>query len=144
MNSKPKMPDARDQDVGRRIRAQRVVRRISQTELANTLGVTYQQVQKYENGLNRVGAGRLARIAEALNVPVSFFFNGDDVRSEAGEDINSAVSFLETAGAVRLARAYAQIEDPQIRRVLVALAEEIASGRRRPLGRRGRKSGRQS
>jgi transcriptional regulator with XRE-family HTH domain len=142
--SKPKTPDACDQDVGRRIRAQRVVRRLSQIELANHLGITFQQVQKYEKGLNRVGAGRLARIAEVLNVPVSFFFSGDDARPETGENINSGLSFLETAGAVRLARAYARIDDPQIRRVLVSLAEEIAGGRRRPPGQRGRKSGRQS
>jgi transcriptional regulator with XRE-family HTH domain len=129
---------------------------MSQTELANSLGVTFQQVQKYEKGVNRVGAGRLARIAEVLNVPVSFFFSGDHPPSEAGENVNSGLSFLETAGAVRLVRAYAQIEDPQIRRALVDLAEEIAGGRRQGKhasfsgyeaegsGKRGRKPGRKS
>jgi transcriptional regulator with XRE-family HTH domain len=133
--TRTKAPDARDVDVGRRIRAQRLVCRMSQTELANSLGVTFQQVQKYEKGVNRVGAGRLARIAEVLNVPVSFFFTGDHTPSEAGENINSGLSFLETAGAVRLVRAYSQIEDPQIRRALVDLAEEIAGGRRRDSGK---------
>lgn len=155
--TKTKAPDARDVDVGRRIRAQRLVCQMSQTELANNLGVTFQQVQKYEKGVNRVGAGRLARIAEVLNVPVSFFFSGDHTPSEAADSVNSGLSFLETAGAVRLVRAYAQIEDPQIRRALVDLSEEIAGGRRRdgkhahyasydPEGssRRGRRGGRKS
>ena len=104
---------------------------MSQTELANNLGVTFQQVQKYEKGVNRVGAGRLARIAEVLNLPVSFFFGGDHMPSEADESANSGLRFLETAGAVRLVRAYAQIRDPQIRRALVDIAEKIADGRRR-------------
>ena len=70
--TKTKAPDARDVEVGRRIRSQRLVSRMSQTELANNLGVTFQQVQKYEKGVNRVGAGRLSRIADVLSVPVSF------------------------------------------------------------------------
>ena len=126
-----KTPDARDADVGRRIRAQRLVHRMSQTELANKLGVSFQQVQKYEKGVNRVGAGRLARIAEALKLPVSFFFGDHPTPSEANEGVNSGLRFLETAGAVRLVRAYAQIEDPRIRRALVDIAEEIADARRR-------------
>lgn len=155
--TRTKAPDARDVDVGRRIRAQRLVCRMSQTELANNLGVTFQQVQKYEKGVNRVGAGRLARIAEVLNVPVSFFFNGDHTPSEGDDSVSTGLSFLETAGAVRLVRAYAQIEDPQIRRALVDLSEEIAGGRRRDgkhagfggyeaegAGKRGRKAGRKS
>ena len=155
--TRTKAPDARDVDVGRRIRAQRLVCRMSQTELANNLGVTFQQVQKYEKGVNRVGAGRLARIAEVLNVPISFFFSGDHTPPAADDSVNSGLSFLETAGAVRLVRAYAQIEDPQIRRALVDLSEEIAGGRRRdgrhavqggydaePSARRGRKSGRKA
>jgi transcriptional regulator with XRE-family HTH domain len=63
----------RDTEIGHRIRAQRLICRMSQTELANALGVTFQQVQKYEKGVSRVGAGRLARIADTLEVPISFF-----------------------------------------------------------------------
>src|SRR5216683_3991071 len=70
--TRTKAPDARDMDVGRRIRAQRLVCRMSQTELADRLGVTFQQVQKYEKGVNRVGAGRLEQIAEALGVSRRF------------------------------------------------------------------------
>jgi transcriptional regulator with XRE-family HTH domain len=126
--TKHSVPDARDVVIGQRIRAQRLVCRMSQTELANRLGVAFQQLQKYETGVNRVSAGRLARIADALNVPVSFFFSGDDARSETGETVNLALSFLETAEAVRLARAYSEISNPRIRRVLVLLAERIVRG----------------
>ena len=127
--SEAKTPDARDVDVGRRIRAQRLVHCMSQKELANSLGVTFQQVQRYEKGVNRVAAGRLARIAEVLKLPVSFFFGGDHTPSEADERVNSGLRFLETSGAIRLVRAYTRIEDPQIRRALVDLAEEIAGVR---------------
>jgi transcriptional regulator with XRE-family HTH domain len=134
--SKTKAPDARDVEVGRRIRAQRLVARMSQTELANHLGVTFQQVQKYEKGVNRVGAGRLSRIADVLNVPVSFFFSGDI--TPAPSSAPTGLTFLETAGAVRLVRAYSTIEDPQIRRALVDLAEEVGGGRSRDSGRQAK------
>jgi len=104
---------------------------MSQTELGNRVGITFQQIQKYEKGVNRVGAGRLARIAEVLSVPVSFFFSGDQRTTDTTENINSGLSFLESAGAVRLVRAYSQIEDPQIRRALVDLAEEVAGHKSR-------------
>jgi transcriptional regulator with XRE-family HTH domain len=126
-----KAPDACDADVGRRIRAQRLVCHMSQTELGNRVGITFQQIQKYEKGVNRVGAGRLARIAEVLSVPVAFFFSGDQRTTDTTENINSGLSFLESAGAVRLVRAYSQIEDPQIRRALVDLAEEVAGHKTR-------------
>ena len=68
--------DSRDAEVGRRVRSRRLECRLSQTELADRIGVTFQQVQKYEKGVNRIGAGRLQRISEALEVPISFFFSG--------------------------------------------------------------------
>src|SRR5437764_1073672 len=98
--TRTKAPDARDIDVGRRIRAQRLVCRMSQTELANNLGVTFQQVQKYEKGVNRVGAGRLARIADVLSVPVGFFFSGDMTPSQPSDSAHTGLSFLETAATV--------------------------------------------
>jgi transcriptional regulator with XRE-family HTH domain len=125
---KVKAPDARDIEVGRRIRAQRLVRRMSQTELGTRVGITFQQIQKYEKGVNRVGAGRLTRIAEVLGVPVSFLFGATEHSSgNSGKNANAAFSFLETAGAVRLVHAYREIRNPHIRRALVMLAEQIAS-----------------
>jgi transcriptional regulator with XRE-family HTH domain len=126
--SRTKAPDARDMEVGRRIRAQRLVRGLSQTDLGRSLGITFQQVQKYEKGANRVGAGRLTRIAEVLGVPVAFFF-GDHAGTGKSDDAGEALGFLETAGAVRLVKAYAQIDDTDVRRALVDLAESIAAGK---------------
>src|SRR2546429_9774933 len=82
MKSKTKSTTSHDIEVGQRIRVRRMAQGMSQTELGNLLGVTFQQVQKYEKGVNRVGAGRLVRIGEALDVPVSFFFGGTDAGSE--------------------------------------------------------------
>ena len=131
--SKTKAPDARDAEVGRRIRAQRLVRGMSQTDLGNQLGITFQQVQKYEKGTNRVGAGRLTRIAEVLGVPVVFFFGGDELKTpEPTDTIDSGLSFLKTSGAVRLVRAYSEIKDVQLRRSLVDLAEMIADQKDKP------------
>jgi len=105
---------------------------MSQTELGTQVGITFQQIQKYEKGVNRVGAGRLTRIAEALGVPVAFLFGavGPGVSASA-KGINSAFAFLETAGAVRLVHAYAEIKNPQIRRALVTLAEQIGGDKPR-------------
>ena len=130
--TKTKAPDARDVEVGRRIRSQRLVSRMSQTELANNLGVTFQQVQKYEKGVNRVGAGRLSRIADVLSVPVSFFFSGD-ISAPSSSSATTGLSFLETAGAVRLVRAYSTIEDPDPSRTRRSRRRD----RRRPRPRHG-------
>jgi transcriptional regulator with XRE-family HTH domain len=118
-----KKPDSHDKEVGRRIRARRLVCGMSQTALGEQLGVTFQQVQKYEKGTNRVGAGRLRRIAEALEVPVSFFF---DDASAGRESEGTAMEFLDTAQAVRLMRAYSRIGSPDVQRALVELAVRIA------------------
>jgi transcriptional regulator with XRE-family HTH domain len=123
-----KSPDDNDIAIGRLIRAQRLVSRMSQTELANKVGVTFQQVQKYEKGVNRVGAGRLCRIAEALNVPVTFFFEGARGQNTLAGDVNEALSFLKTAGAIRLLRAYDKM-DSDVRGHLLAIVEIVAGVR---------------
>src|SRR5438270_2624513 len=74
-----KRPDPVDIEVGHRIRIERLARGLSQTALANQLGVTFQQVQKYEKGVNRVGAGRLTKIAEVLGIEVGTFFSGKEM-----------------------------------------------------------------
>jgi len=123
-----KSPDDNDIAIGRLIRAQRLVCRMSQTELANKVGVTFQQVQKYEKGVNRVGAGRLCRIAEALSVPVTFFFEGARGQNALPGDVNEALSFLKTAGAIRLLRAYDKM-DSDVRGHLLAIVEIVAGVR---------------
>lgn len=127
-----KRPDPVDVEVGHRIRIERLSRGLSQTALANQLGVTFQQVQKYEKGVNRVGAGRLTKIAEVLGVPVGTFFSGKEVlegeqAKEGGEA--SPLKLLTVSGAFRLLRAYADIEDGNLRRSIVDLVEQISSNR---------------
>jgi transcriptional regulator with XRE-family HTH domain len=123
--------DPRDLEIGRRIRALRLERGLSQTELGNLLGVTFQQIQKYEKGANRVAAGRLQRVAESLDVPITFFYSGStsgpaSSESPVSDTVDVGLGFLETAGAVRLVRAFSRIQDPEMRRALVELTEKIA------------------
>jgi transcriptional regulator with XRE-family HTH domain len=119
--------DPRDAEIGKRIRALRLERGLSQTELGNLLGVTFQQIQKYEKGANRVAAGRLQRVAEALEVPITFFYAGSTGEHDIETDsVDVGLGFLETAGAVRLVRAFSRIQDPEMRRALVELTEKIA------------------
>ena len=125
---KKRSGDPRDTEIGRRIRALRLERGLSQTDLGTLLDVTFQQVQKYEKGVNRVAAGRLQRVAKALEVPITFFYAGEG-EELSGSDVDSidvGLGFLETAGAVRLVRAYSRIKDPLMRRALVELTEKIA------------------
>ena len=128
-----KRPDPVDVEVGHRIRIERLARGLSQTALANQLGVTFQQVQKYEKGVNRVGAGRLTRIAGVLGVPVGTFFSGKEILQEeqaqnGGE--GSPLKLLTVSGAFRLLRAYADIEDGDLRRSIVDLVEQVSTHRR--------------
>src|SRR5215211_345016 len=128
--SAPKKPDPVDIEVGNRIRLHRLQKRLSQTALADELSVTFQQVQKYEKGVNRVGAGRLTKIAEVLGVPVATFFSGKELLDSdptQGRGDASPLKLLTVSGAFRLLRAYADIEDANLRRSIVDLVEQISS-----------------
>src|SRR3982750_733249 len=109
--------DPRDLEVAKRVRALRLQRGISQTELGGILDVTFQQVQKYETGTNRISAGRLQQIAEVLDVPVPYFYANDtNGRGHPGGEprstaINSEFDLLQSAHAIRLVRAYSRIGD---------------------------------
>jgi DNA-binding XRE family transcriptional regulator len=119
--------DSRDAEVGRRVRTQRLSKGLSQTALGHMIGVTFQQVQKYENGINRIGAGRLSRIAEVLGVPVSYFFPDEtEGRLQALKAGDSPFDLLSTSGAIQLVRAYARIERGNVRSTLVQIAEYLA------------------
>jgi transcriptional regulator with XRE-family HTH domain len=123
----PRGGDPLDAEIGKRVRTLRLQRGLSQSELGGLISVTFQQVQKYEKGTNRISAGRLQRIAEVLSVPVSFFFEGaDDSRKQPKSSVDVEFSFLQTEGALRLARAYARIKEPGVRRQLLRLTEAIA------------------
>jgi transcriptional regulator with XRE-family HTH domain len=119
--------DSTDIAVGQRIRVERLGRRMSQTELAEKIGVSFQQVQKYEKGTNRVGAGRLARIAEVLGIPARAFFESNPSATVKDEDSKtSPFDMLAEPGAVRVLRAYTQLPKGLLRRSVLDLLEKIA------------------
>ena len=120
--------DPYDREVGLRIRSLRLSRRMSQTDLGDRLGLTFQQIQKYEKGQNRIAAGRLLRLAEIFQVPVSTLFGA---RGSAARGGKAPFEFIGVSGAVRLLEAYGGIRDGAVRRALLRLAEEIALTSRR-------------
>jgi len=120
----PKQTTDVDRLVGIRITALRKARGLSQTALGTAVGVTFQQVQKYEKGQNRVGAGRLQEIARLLDVPVSAFFEENE-GGESNQD-SDVFGFLRAHGAVELLRAFAAIEDDGLRRETLAIVRTAA------------------
>jgi transcriptional regulator with XRE-family HTH domain len=120
--------DNRDAEVGRRVRSRRLECRLSQTELADRIGVTFQQVQKYEKGVNRIGAGRLQRISEALEVPITFFFGAgtEGAKPAPGSDQESVFTLLQSSGSVRIVKAFHKITSRKAKQLLVEMAEELA------------------
>jgi transcriptional regulator with XRE-family HTH domain len=122
-----KQANAIDVHVGLRIRAARLAAGLSQERLGNELGVTFQQVQKYEKGSNRVGASRLSDTAKVLSVPVSFFFENDagNDKSKANDGLLAITEALGTPEGIRIARALARISDPNVRRRLADLLEAM-------------------
>jgi transcriptional regulator with XRE-family HTH domain len=118
-----KRRDPEDVEIGRRIRALRIARGVSQTTLGGRLGVTFQQVQKYEKGANRVSAGRLRKIAEMLDTPITFFYDsGAGSKKQHGEN---GFALLQSTGAMRLLRAYAELSSGATKHALVMLAEAV-------------------
>jgi transcriptional regulator with XRE-family HTH domain len=113
-----------DVEIGRKIRALRLERGLSQSGLAEGIGLTFQQVQKYEKGANRVSAGRLQQIADMLNVPITFFYSGMGTRAKK-EAAPSGLAFLQTKGSLRLMRAYTEITSRTTKYALVVLAESL-------------------
>ena len=114
---------AEDVEIGRKIRMLRLERGLSQSDLAEGIGLTFQQVQKYEKGANRVSAGRLQQIADFLDVPVMFFYAHMGARAKKGE--LSSLVFLQTKGALRLMRAYSEIGSRARKYALVVIAEGL-------------------
>ena len=116
---------AEDVAIGQKLRALRLDRGLSQSALADMIGVTFQQLQKYESGANRISAGRLARAAAALRVHVTAFY---EVITHPKKE--QGFVYLRSKGAVRLVRAYAGIEERADRAALLAVAEGLARGKR--------------
>ena len=115
--------DQLDAMVGAKVRVFRINRGISQTALAEQLGVTFQQVQKYEKGANRIGASRLSQIATALDISVAELFEPSNGKTS---EIDSPFKMLAEPGALRVLKAYVRTADPAVRRAIVNLIEGIA------------------
>jgi transcriptional regulator with XRE-family HTH domain len=116
--------DPRDVEIAKRVRALRLQRGLSQAELGGALDVTFQQVQKYETGTNRISAGRLQQVAEVLDVPVTYFYAGSG--GNGTSSLDGEFDLLQSTHAIRLVRAYSRINDRGIRLKLLKLAECIA------------------
>ena len=130
-----KAPNPIDKHVGSRVRMRRMMLSMSQEKLGDALGLTFQQVQKYEKGTNRIGASRLQQIAHILQVSVSFFFEGalavaGAVRMDGVTEAPSPAyvsDFLATSDGLALTKAFMRISDSKLRRRIVDLVEQIAT-----------------
>ena len=127
-----KAPNPTDKHVGRRVRMRRKMMAMSQEKLADALGLTFQQVQKYENGTNRIGASRLQQMSHILQVPVAFFFEGAPNASAPHGSNGSALSmveiddFVSNSDGLRLIGAFMRVDNAALRRRIVMLVQEIA------------------
>jgi transcriptional regulator with XRE-family HTH domain len=115
-----------DAVVGRTIRVLRLQRRVSQSALGKTIGVSFQQIQKYENGTNRVGASRLVQIAQALQVPLDALFQRVDGARPKKDTMEDPLALLADGQTMRVARAFSGISDSRVRIAIVMLVETIA------------------
>lgn len=129
-----KSPNPIDIHVGARVRLRRMMLGMSQEMLGDHLGITFQQIQKYEKGTNRIGSSRLQGIARALSVPVAFFFEDAPGSAPVGGDQGFAparaadpiIAFLSSPDGLRLNTAFIRITDPKVRRKVVELVRSMA------------------
>ncbi len=126
-----KTPNPIDKHVGSRVRMRRMMLDMSQTTLGDALGITFQQVQKYEKGTNRISASRLQQVCHTLQVPVSFFFEeapqvlAEPISTERQPSHERFTDFMATREGLTLAKAFMRITNAQLRRRIVNLVEEI-------------------
>jgi transcriptional regulator with XRE-family HTH domain len=129
-----KSPDAVDRFIGARVRMRRILVGMSQEKLGDALGITFQQIQKYEKGTNRISVSRLHQIAGILGVPVSTFYDGAPVAGETGSGMRERgaaryeTDFLSSPEGVQLMRAFLRIKNTRVRRKLIELAVAFAEG----------------
>ncbi len=129
-----KSPNPVDVHVGARVRMRRVLVGMSQEKLGSELGLTFQQVQKYEKGANRIGASRLYQISTILGVPVAFFFDGLDEGADSGRGVDGlgeeasgySTDMLSSPEGIALNRAFFKISDAAVRRRLIDLVKSLA------------------
>lgn len=131
-----KKPHPIDTHVGGRVRLRRTMLGMSQDKLADSLGLTFQQIQKYEKGVNRIGASRVFEISRVLGVPIQFFFDDFDVDTgrsygfaEQGPDEGMAMmELLSTPEGVQLCKHFASIKDSKIRKRVLELVKSLSDG----------------
>jgi transcriptional regulator with XRE-family HTH domain len=116
-----------DKHVGARLRMRRLMLDKSQGDIAKALGLTFQQLQKYEKGANRISASRLQHLCEILGVQVPFFFEGLPDMPEIDGESAALNGVLATVDGLALVTAYTRIRDPKVRRAIVALVEQITA-----------------
>lgn len=127
-----KTPNPVDKHVGSRVRMRRVLIGMSQEKLGEALGITFQQIQKYEKGTNRIGASRIQQIATVMAVPVSYFFDdapGSEPRQDGFAEAPGSdyvVDFLTTNEGLQLNKSFVRISDPKVRRKIVDLVSALA------------------
>ena len=127
-----KRPNPTDVYVGSRIRMRRKILGLSQEKLGEKLGITFQQIQKYEKGTNRVGASRLQAMSGALDVPVSYFFPDAEAGQTGGmaeEGAAFMMDFMSTSEGLELSRAFTKIRNPKLRRKVLELVRAMAEDR---------------
>ncbi|AYG67769.1 MULTISPECIES: helix-turn-helix transcriptional regulator [unclassified Rhizobium] len=128
-----KVPNPIDAYVGSRVRTRRLMLGMSQERLAEQIGVTFQQVQKYEKGTNRIGASRLQAIAGVLAVPVAFFFQQDNTQPlntdglGAINGLEDLSDFLTSKEGLNLNKAFMKINDPSVRQSVLMLIKSLAN-----------------
>jgi transcriptional regulator with XRE-family HTH domain len=128
--------DPNDKHVGSRVRARRVELGMSQTKLADSVRLTFQQIQKYEKGTNRVSASRLLQISNILNVPISYFFEGSIGASllpktpTFDRSVADAYNFIGSPQGIAFIKAYTKIKDHKLKRALVKFLERLTNRRR--------------
>lgn len=128
-------PDPMDVHVGGRVKLRRLVMGLSQEALGKQLSLTFQQIQKYEKGINRIGAGRLMQLAETLEVPIQFFY--DDFGKVIGtpgfaedDPHDELMEFVKSPEGVELCRHFSEIEDPKVRKRVLDLVRSISDTER--------------
>ena len=115
-----------DGQVGNRVRIRRMLIGMSQEKLGDHLGLTFQQVQKYEKGINRIGAGRLFEIARILDVPIDFFYDGVGTPSDGlGEARAPVMEFVSSTEGLQLSLAFMKIRDPKVRKRVLDLVKSL-------------------
>lgn len=126
MTERRALSNSVDSQVGARMRARRLVLGISQEDLGKAVGVSFQQIQKYEKGANRIGASRLQKLSHALQVPISYFFEGMG-GSEADDEADNIVAFLATSQGLALAKGFMRITSPAVRRRILDFVAAVAN-----------------